>query len=470
MQNRAYVVIAILLGMLSFQSCTQAAQQDAISLDVVSKVSEYHPDKSPVYYPDHIEKSDKTEVKTSEKTSVVILSSNQLSVSDGDSQTIYDFSKNSITVVNHKQKDFIVTSLYAIPAFKDYERSNRLKLVKFAEEKGFSTLQADPFELETMFGDDATTKASQKVKKQEEDGSYSFLYNGEEVATYRLSSNSIGGAVKDTYKKYLIFEHTIHPIIIENISKERVFFSSLSYRNKEETPVLKQSSFSMSNFKDAVSETMKAPENYQEKYAFDEKLNHVIKLSLTEKENTLDDYLSQMNSLLEQKNYLEASLVFFEYTNHTGGKNIDTYKSTIQRIFSQAPPNVQNLTTTIRKQPTSKEQLIEAIAIIETERKKNTPHRYILDIYLANYLDMAGQTEKARALLLEALEENPFLTGAYKDLGDKYFREFDMTNAWSSWDQMRKINPEHPLASSISQFEQQIRQEHPAYFQESGTP
>jgi len=188
---------------------------------------------------------------------------------------------------------------------------------------------------------------------------------------------------------------------------------------------------------------------------------------MTKKERIVDDYLSEISSLLKKKQYLEASLAFHEYATHTGGKDIERFKNTIQRVFSEAPPEsgVHELTNAIRQQPSSKEQLQKAIKILEAARSQKPSHGYILNVYLANYLDMAGQTETARDLILEALESNPFLAGAYKDLGDKYLREFDMANAWASWDHMRRLNPEHQLAPVIDGLEQQIRQKHPVYFQ-----
>ena len=147
--------------------------------------------------------------------------------------------------------------------------------------------------------------------------------------------------------------------------------------------------------------------------------------------------------------------------------SIEKLKKTVQRIYSEAPQDsgVKELTNAIRQQPTSKEQLQKAIEILEAARSKDLSHGYILNVFLANYLDRVGQTQKAKDLILEALENNPFLAGAYKDLGDKYLRSFEMSNAWASWDHMRRLNPNHQLAPVINGLEQQIKQKHPVYFQ-----
>ncbi|MBK7362487.1 MAG: hypothetical protein IPJ01_09325 [Micavibrio sp.] len=330
---------------------------------------------------------------------------------------------------------------------------------------GITAVQSTPFELEAIFGDNSKTEAGQKIQTIEHTGGYKFLYDGEDVTAYAVSDQAIRDELKDSYKKYLIYEHTIHPAILENMAGRNIF-NSLSYRNKQEVPFLTEKNFTVSAFNNAPSSTIAVPQDYQKNYGFDERLDKVIKMSLTEKEKTVDDYAAEMNKLLEDKQYLEASLVFHEYATHTGGKDIDKIKAIIQRIFSEAPAEegVQQLAAAISQPPSSKEHLQKAIEIIEAVRSKNTPHSYVLNIYLANYVDVLGQTAKAQDLILEALEKNPFIAGAYKDLGDKYFKSFHMQDAWTSWNQMRSINTGYPLATPVNELEMQILEKHPVYF------
>ncbi|MBK9562149.1 MAG: hypothetical protein IPO54_03260 [Micavibrio sp.] len=321
--NRFFALISFILIM--FPACAFA---QAFEFQLTSKVSEHHKDK--------VGEGAKTEIKTKEESSIIIFEPEKISVRTGNNEKIYDFDKKTLTFIAHDKKQFTETSLYAIPAFKDFEKRNREMLLGAMQNAGITAVQSTPFELEAIFGDNSKTEAGQKIQTIEHTGGYKFLYDGEDVTAYAVSDQAIRDELKDSYKKYLIYEHTIHPAILENMAGRNIF-NSLSYRNKQEVPFLTEKNFTVSAFNNAPSSTIAVPQDYQKNYGFDERLDKVIKMSLTEKEKTVDDYAAEMNKLLEDKQYLEASLVFHEYATHTGGKDIDKIKAIIQRIFSEAP-------------------------------------------------------------------------------------------------------------------------------------
>lgn len=74
-----------------------------------------------------------------------------------------------------------------------------------------------------------------------------------------------------------------------------------------------------------------------------------------------------------------------------------------------------------------------------------------------------NEIEWAKALYIEALALNPWLVGAYKDLGDCYLREYEMTRAWRCWDAARRLAPTHPLLREVDGLEQGLVAKHPEY-------
>ena len=56
-----------------------------------------------------------------------------------------------------------------------------------------------------------------------------------------------------------------------------------------------------------------------------------------------------------------------------------------------------------------------------------------------------GDVEEAKRLLIRAIEANPRLAAAYKDLGDLFLRDFDARRAWACWETARAIAPTHPV-------------------------
>ena len=418
------------------------------------------------HHKNKVGKGVKTEVKTAEDKVTVILEPEAILVRLESYEKIYNFKQNTLTLINHDKQQRTGVSLYAIPAFKSSEKRNRQVLSEALRNSGIIQSLTNPFELDMMFGGNVDEELAQKIEHKKQNDSHTFYYEGDEVAAYRLSEQSIPSELQDLYKKYLIYEHNVHPVIVEQLVEERKLFHSLSYRNKQEIPYLMERSYTLSSFKSHSRHVISVPESYQENYAVDKNLNRVIKLSKTEEEKTVDDYASEMNILLDRDKYLEASFLFHEYSIHHGVKGIDKIKPVVRRIFGQSSPDsdVKRLAVAIAKQPSSKEDIQKAVKIIKDIRNKAASHRYVLNVFLANYYDALGNNKKAIDLILKALEQNPFLTGAYKDLGDKYFRIFEIQNAWSCWDQMRKVNPDHQLVPAVRNLERQIEQKHPEYF------
>jgi hypothetical protein len=52
----------------------------------------------------------------------------------------------------------------------------------------------------------------------------------------------------------------------------------------------------------------------------------------------------------------------------------------------------------------------------------------------ANHRARLKQPKEAERLFMEALQANPVLAGAYKDLGDLLLMQYDSPRAWRCWD------------------------------------
>lgn len=90
--------------------------------------------------------------------------------------------------------------------------------------------------------------------------------------------------------------------------------------------------------------------------------------------------------------------------------------------------------------------------------------KYVLDVFEGNTrLGLGGKPDGADQLL-GALGVNPYLLGAWKDLGDSYYRGFHVDKAWACWDSARRINPHHPLLQPVTDMEGRLRASFPEYF------
>jgi tetratricopeptide (TPR) repeat protein len=75
-----------------------------------------------------------------------------------------------------------------------------------------------------------------------------------------------------------------------------------------------------------------------------------------------------------------------------------------------------------------------------------------------------GEPEQAIERLLAALAVNPFLVGAYKDLGDLFMRAYEMRRAWTCWEAARRFSPQHKMLTQIAELEKTLATEHPEFF------
>jgi tetratricopeptide (TPR) repeat protein len=70
---------------------------------------------------------------------------------------------------------------------------------------------------------------------------------------------------------------------------------------------------------------------------------------------------------------------------------------------------------------------------------------------------------RGEGLYVEALKLNPWLLGAYKDLGDYYLRSDRPDRAWRCWDAARRIAPSHPMLRDVDEYERRLVAEHREY-------
>jgi hypothetical protein len=68
------------------------------------------------------------------------------------------------------------------------------------------------------------------------------------------------------------------------------------------------------------------------------------------------------------------------------------------------------------------------------------------------------------AALTKVLEASPRVTGAWKDLGDLFHADYDVTRAWLCWHRARSIAPSHRQLGGVAAYERRLEADHPEYF------
>ncbi|MCP3143259.1 hypothetical protein [Pyxidicoccus xibeiensis] len=119
----------------------------------------------------------------------------------------------------------------------------------------------------------------------------------------------------------------------------------------------------------------------------------------------------------------------------------------------------------VMSEPPTTQEVASVMAPVLVELRQAAGRRaHVLMSMESHARRTLGETEEARALLLQTIDTNPFFTGAYKDLGDLCTSDWDMGAAWMCWDAARNIMPGHSLLKDVSRLEQMLAAEHPEFF------
>lgn len=114
--------------------------------------------------------------------------------------------------------------------------------------------------------------------------------------------------------------------------------------------------------------------------------------------------------------------------------------------------------------PAKPEEVDNAVKTLVGLRQQAPRKAYVLKVFEANSRLRLKQPKEAASLFAEALQANPLLAGAYKDLGDLMLMQYDSVHAWRSWDAGRRVSPTLPNFEPVNKFEADLLAQHPEYF------
>lgn len=88
----------------------------------------------------------------------------------------------------------------------------------------------------------------------------------------------------------------------------------------------------------------------------------------------------------------------------------------------------------------------------------------MLHIFQGGVKATQGQPREAIQLYLQALQGDPYVSGAWKDLGELYYETYDGERAWQCWDVARRLRPQHEMLKPVDELEAEILKHSPGYF------
>ncbi len=411
-----------------------------------------------------------------EESIIIQLAPTQIMVRASTFHRLYDFERQTLSTIVPQDKTYSVTPLFAYPVFKEMELRNRVLLAMDALDRGFERYPVSLIELEMMFGSDPNTDTAKQLLRAVDGGKTTYKEGPIDVLSYSMSDHEVPDRLADTFRKYLLHEFQIHPMIIEDLVDQGRLFRDLEFSFRIEQSHLTNVSYRLAGVQTSAPAEMSVPNGFERLYGWDKRLDEQVRLTRSTEAKSVDDYVAQMRAFLGEQKFVEAFLVYREFNIQIGSVKNTPMDPLTRAVFEKAPQtkrqvDVRTLSEAIQTQSNDPGDLEEAIAVIERAKSEVTSHTHVLDVFIANFRamildqkDYLREKEIAADLLLGALKINPHLAGAYHDLGQKYFDMFQMQDAWHCWDEMRRINPDHPLTAGIGDFEDRIRTYQASYF------
>jgi tetratricopeptide (TPR) repeat protein len=343
--------------------------------------------------------------------------------------------------------------------FRDYEFQNRLYLGRAL---GAASIKDNPMAIplsEHIFSLTAKNHQS-KVKKEIKNNNVTFSWNHKELFKYDQDVVNIKSPYKEGFIRFLRYHLGGHPKIIMNLQQLSGIPSSLTMtshnvQTKITTLRLKShkyisdKSLNLNKFTKGKVEGALASLFSENTIFSEDALN-----------TSVNALLAKAMSAFNDKRYLDTILTYLEYTLATGKQMPKQFKP--QRELITADLNVKAFLASIR--PKSKEEAQKAVKTLVALRSKSKDRIHILKIFEANIRSSLGMQKKSIQLFHETLKKNPYITGAWKDLGELYFRSYNSRDAWRCWDAARKLNPRHKLLAKVTQFEVRLKKDNPDFF------
>lgn len=388
------------------------------------------------------------------------LGENYLTVTDDGRKTIYDFSKRRIYHLNHSQMIYEDRSLFFEAAARKNGLDDRLARDETAGKTGNSMGLFDLFELETFYSLESGKK-SQKVPEKSVNGVLKYTAGGETIVETAFSKTRLTDSQQKIWAKYLLYECHIHPVIRRGLSNRPYLPQLLSYHYQDLTQ--RQVRMKLMEVKKTAVRSNEIPPDYGLSVDLNDELSGIMhevaagqsKIPRLGKE----DFRTATRNAYERRNYLEALLALLEYYFQDGEQLPDEMVKLEGRTRSD--PRMKLFMENLGVPGETAEKFIQSLDAID--RNQLTRSLYI-DYMKARALFRLKEYDQAIKVFLEVLRVNPYMAGAYRDLGFVFIETRREAIAWKCWDLARQLAPEHFFLDAVFGYEAKLLEEYAEYF------
>lgn len=358
----------------------------------------------------------------------VTLGHSYLSVESQGSRQIYDFERRRIYRLHLKDKTYDDTSLYGVLVLLSLTSPEQDAAIETSHANGTTTYRSKDKELLSI---------SDRTRP---------LADGYQAEYWRYLRYTIGGDPKiyAELDKHTGVPETLQALKPDDAGEKLITLRLTGIANTPDAP------YSLDGF------TRAAPK--REPFLTLQKIGRDGTSSLAARAEAAK---RDRDTATAAGKMLDAALAHFAYALSTGDSGRDWLMQTRDQVQADADANALASSLSVKNAEEAEKALKTLTAL---RAKSQSPYAYLLDVFAANHQASLRHPAEARQLFLTALNANPYLMGAWFDLGKLYYSTFETEAAWACWDAGRALSPGHPFGKNIDTMERQMASDHPELF------
>ncbi len=400
-------------------------------------------------------------VPRTESTFVVTLGPRVAAVEQNGKVRVWDYETGRQRRLDLEAGTYMEGSLLQHVAFVQMEMANRARLRDVLAAAGKADEAWAPFELSILFGWQADGdeirfggRADDDVAltRSAADGMISFANGDDVVSSWTPSTHTLDDAQQAAFSRFLQRDAHLHPDVRSALVTTGVAPAQLSFRWRN-TGMLARATWTLAGAERVRTRPgdVSAMERSYGAGALG-RLGRIVlgpETESTPNRLTSEEFIALSLAANEAGRYGDAMLLLIEGSLSTGAPMTEE----IRELTST--PEQRAVIDPLMRAIGGPMSSLESLDAVDRSRLSRPA---ILDVFRANALRALGRHDEARDLMLATLETAPWITMAYKDLGDIHYSRFRTMHAWTAWDLGRAIAPEHGCWRQLSGYEKQLRE------------
>jgi tetratricopeptide (TPR) repeat protein len=376
-------------------------------------------------------------------------------------RTIYDFERLRVLRVTLASASYTDDSLYSDIGFRALEFQNRIMLGSALQAGNASVNPMELALVEQLFSL-SNPKVNTFIEQRHADGVSEFFWTTQKLMAVSNKTQELPPGYQAEYWRFLRYYAGGHPKVYAALKSlngvpEKISFVLTNMGSETREITLK-----------AIGSTADTPYSLEglararpdeEPYSTLGVLGPDAAAKLAER---MEATIKARDAAIAQGPVLEAVLSNMAMLIMSGDGASLTAWIAQHRDALQSDGSARSLSANL--EPRDQAGAQKALQVLSELSKQSGSAAYMLDVFQGNTLLSLRDGKAGSDHLLAALKLNPYLLGAWKDLGGYYYQSFRTDKAWACWDAARRINPQHSMLLRITEIERQLHATFPEFF------